>query len=103
MMNKDLNVFEIVKHLLLKNQNKGTWRDQSEYIKNNYSQEDIVDIAKMLWTALKPISQADENSPEGKCADHLRDDLDIIYFALDEDSKELMKKWLIDIDKRNKL
>ena len=65
-----------------------------DYVIENFTQEIIFEAIKKMYFALIPISQAKDDTPDGIRGDNIRDDMDIIWYALDDNHRGLINKWL---------
>jgi hypothetical protein len=65
-----------------------TWHAKSGWLRNCASQGPIRDVFVQLMKDLGPISQAEDGTPEGQLGDEIRDVSDILWYAMDEKTRE---------------
>lgn len=95
-----LDATELVPAMLEHYKGSQAWISMRDYVLENFTQEIIMEVYKKMWYALEPINHAHEDSPDGLRADKIRDDADIIWYALDDNSTDLINKWHKEIDMR---
>ena len=62
------------------------------------SQEQLFDEMCVIYKEFAPITQAADDTPEGKRADELRDAMDPLWYAMKEDARKRLETWMADYD-----
>lgn len=65
-----------------------TWYQQRDWVMANVPQDSLVAIYIQLMADLRPISQAQDDTVEGRLGDEIRDVADIVWYALDQTSAD---------------
>lgn len=89
---------ERVERLLPEDVRGQTWHAQSGWLRNCASQGPIRDIFVQLMKDLGPISQAKDGTPEGSLGDEIRDVADILWYAMEEQTRELAEALVVAAD-----
>lgn len=63
---------------------KGTWHKHRDWVAANVAQDVILDLNLEFWEELGPISQAEDDTPEGQVAAAIRDAGDVVWYAMAE-------------------
>lgn len=78
--------------------NNVTWYVVAAWLRENVGPSDLARLFMHLFEKLTPITQADEDTPEGVLADCLRDTMDPIWLAMDDGTHELVNKLVCAMD-----
>lgn len=63
-----------------------TWYDHARWVQEHVPQESLERLYPILLDELLPINQAEEDSPQGQLAEHLYGTLDIVWYAMSEET-----------------
>lgn len=78
---------------------KRIWLDLAHWVGANVPQSQIIDVSLYLWRDLDPISQSEDDTPEGQLADALRDASDVTWYAMTEASIAIFEKGIESLEK----
>lgn len=80
----------------------GTWHALARWVRTHVPQEALVEVYHQLWDELAPISQAKDDTPEGRLADAIRNAGDVVWYAMDDDHLEAFEALVEQMTKAEK-